>query len=83
MKILYFAWMRQRIGTAAEDIACPAGVETVDGLIDWLVEQGDGYRTAFQKREAIRAAVNQEYVPFDHPVADGDEIAFFPPVTGG
>lgn len=83
MKILYFAWMRQRIGTAAEDIACPSGVETVDALIDWLVDQGEGYRTAFRKREAIRAAVNQEYVPFDHPVADGDEIAFFPPVTGG
>lgn len=83
MKILYFAWMRQRIGTASEQIDRPDGVETVDGLIDWLIARGEGYGKAFEKRDVIRAAVNQEYVRFDHPVADGDEIAFFPPVTGG
>tara|TARA_A100001037_G_scaffold306655_1_gene353701 strand:+ start:1102 stop:1353 length:252 start_codon:yes stop_codon:yes gene_type:complete len=83
MKILYFAWMRQRIGQSAEELDRPEGVDTVDGLIDWLVDQGDGYRAAFDKREAIRAAVNMEYVPFDHPLSDGDEVAFFPPVTGG
>ena len=83
MKILYFAWMRQRIGLATEDIALPDGVATVDELIDWLVARGDGYAQAFVKRDAIRAAVNQDYVPFNHPVSDGDEIAFFPPVTGG
>lgn len=83
MKILYFAWMRQRIGTSAETIEPPAGVATVDGLIDWLIDRGDGYAAAFEKRDVIRAAVNQDYVAFDHPLADGDEIAFFPPVTGG
>ncbi|MBO21355.1 MAG: molybdopterin converting factor subunit 1 [Rhodospirillaceae bacterium] len=83
MKILYFAWMRQRIGLATEDIEKPAEVGSVDELIDWLIGRGDGYADAFVKREVIRAAVNQEYVPFDHAVADSDEIAFFPPVTGG
>lgn len=83
MKILYFAWMRQRIGVSQEEIALPDTVQTVDGLVDWLETRGDGYREAFIKRDVIRAAVNQEYVRFDHPVGDGDEIAFFPPVTGG
>ena len=83
MKILYFAWMRQRIGTSSEEIDLPANVATVDELIDRLIAKGDGYRDAFVKREVIRAAVNQDYVKFDHPVADNDEIAFFPPVTGG
>ncbi|MDE0781288.1 MAG: molybdopterin converting factor subunit 1 [Alphaproteobacteria bacterium] len=83
MKILYFAWMRQRIGASSEDIDLPDSVNTVDGLVDWLISRGDGYAQAFAKRGVIRAAVNQEYVQFDHAVANGDEIAFFPPVTGG
>ena len=83
MKILYFAWMRQRIGMSTETVDLPADVATVDDLIDWLIGRGDGYGTAFEKRDVIRAAVNQDYVPFDHPVTDTDEIAFFPPVTGG
>ena len=83
MKILYFAWMRQRTGISAETVELPAGVATVDGLIDWLIGRGDGYASAFERRDVIRAAVNQDYVPFDHPVTDADEIAFFPPVTGG
>jgi sulfur-carrier protein len=83
MKILYFAWMRQRIGLSTETVELPTDVVTVDGLIDWLIARGDGYGAAFEKRDVIRAAVNQDYVPFDHPVADTDEIAFFPPVTGG
>ena len=83
MKILYFAWMRQRIGTSTEDITCPDGVTTVGDLVDWLIARDDGYAKAFEKREVIRAAVNQEYVQFTHPLADNDEVAFFPPVTGG
>ncbi|MBT5572543.1 MAG: molybdopterin converting factor subunit 1 [Alphaproteobacteria bacterium] len=83
MKILYFAWMRQRIGASNEDMDLPDSVNTVDGLVDWLIARGDGYAQAFAKREVIRAAVNQEYVQFDHAVTNGDEIAFFPPVTGG
>lgn len=84
MKILYFAWLRQRIGTGAEDIARPPGVETVGDLVAHLVkDRSKGYAAAFSEMEAVRSAVNQEYVPLDHPIKDGDEIAFFPPVTGG
>jgi sulfur-carrier protein len=83
MKILYFAWMRQRIGSSAETIDLPGDVNTVNDLVGWLVGRGENYGQAFTKREVIRAAVNQEYVRFDHPVSNDDEIAFFPPVTGG
>lgn len=83
MKILYFAWMRQRIGSSAETVDLPGDVTTVNDLVDWLVGRGENYGQAFAKREVIRAAVNQEYVRFDHPVRNEDEIAFFPPVTGG
>lgn len=83
MKILYFAWMRQRIGSSAETIDLPGDVTTVSDLVDWLVGRGENYGQAFARRDVIRAAVNQEYVRFDHPVSNTDEIAFFPPVTGG
>ena len=83
MKILYFAWMLQRIGSSAETIDLPGDVNTVNDLVDWLVGRGENYGQAFTKREVIRAAVNQEYVRFDHQVSNDDEIAFFPPVTGG
>lgn len=83
MKILYFAWMRQRIGSSAETIDLPGDVTTVSDLVDWLVGRGENYGQAFARRDVIRAAVNQEYVRFDHPVSNADEIAFFPPVTGG
>lgn len=83
MKILYFAWMRQRIGSSAETIDLPGDVTTVSDLVDWLVGRGENYGQAFARRDVIRAAVNQEHVRFDHPVSNADEIAFFPPVTGG
>jgi molybdopterin synthase sulfur carrier subunit len=83
MKLLYFAWLRQRIGHAAEDIAPPPEVKTVRELIAWLKTRGPGYEAALNDLSVVRAAVNQEYVALDHPVKPGDEIAFFPPVTGG
>jgi len=83
MKVKYFAWLRSRTGVASEELALPAGVATVGALVDWLAARGPGYAEAFRERAAVRAAVNHEYVGFDHPVAAGDEVAFFPPVTGG
>ena len=83
MKVLYFAWLRQRIGRGDEDLDLPEGVGTVGDLVEWLKNAGPGYAQAFVELNAIRVAVNQEYVPFTHPIANGDEIAFFPPVTGG
>ena len=83
MKILYFAWVRQKVGVGEEDFAPPANVRTVADLIDALRARGDGYRAAFDDVSRIRAAVNQNHVAFDAPVSADDEVAFFPPVTGG
>lgn len=83
MRILYFAWLRSKIGTGAEEVAPPDGVADVAGLLDWLKGRGDGYGDALADLSLVRVAVNQEYVGPDHPVAAGDEIALFPPVTGG
>ena len=83
MKILYFASLREKIGHAEEDIAVPATVTTVAALIVWLQTRGDHYVRAFADLRGVRVAVNQDHVKFDHPVADDDEVAFFPPVTGG
>jgi sulfur-carrier protein len=81
--LLYFAWLRQKIGHGEETIELPAGVKTVDELIAHLRARGPGYADAFADTRRLRAAVNQEHVGFDAPVGAGDEVAFFPPVTGG
>jgi molybdopterin synthase sulfur carrier subunit len=83
MRILYFAWLRERVGTGAEEVAPPARVKTVGALVDWLKAKGGGHARAFADASLVRVAVNQEYVKLDHPVKAGDEVAFFPPVTGG
>ena len=83
MKLLYFAWLRTKIGTGSEEIELPEGIADVAGLLDWLAGRGDGYADALADLTLVRVAVNQEYVARDHPVAAGDEIALFPPVTGG
>lgn len=83
MKVLYFAWVRTRIGTGAETVRLPDSVTDVAGLVAWLRDRGGGYAEAFADPSLIRVAVNQDYVEDDHPLADGDEVAFFPPVTGG
>lgn len=83
MKILYFAWIRTKVGHAQEDVAPPAEVTTVGGLLDWLAARGPNYAEAFKNRSVVKTAVNQEYVEADHPVKLGDEVALFPPVTGG
>lgn len=83
MEILYFAWVRDRAGVARESLDPPDGVKTVADLVAWLRGRSEGHGAAFADTSLIRAAVNQEHVPFDHPVAPGDEVAFFPPMTGG
>lgn len=83
MKILYFSWVRDKIGAGSEELSPPESVTNVEQLVDWLKEQGKGYQNAFADTTVIRAAVNQEHVKLDHPVSAGDEVAFFPPVTGG
>lgn len=83
MKLLYFAWLRTRTGTGEEEVALPTDVKTVQDLVDWLRRRSPGYSEAFENMKVVRAAVNQSYVQLNHPVSDGDEVAFFPPVTGG
>jgi molybdopterin synthase sulfur carrier subunit len=83
MKLLYFAWLRTRIGKAEERIEPPAGVTTVAALLDWLRSRGPGFAEALKDTRVLRVAVNQQYVGWNHPVRPGDEVALFPPVTGG
>ena len=83
MTLLYFAWVREQIGRDAEEVALPSDVRTVAALLDWLRSRGDGYARALDDLSVIRVAVNQEFAAPDHAVGDGDEIALFPPVTGG
>jgi molybdopterin synthase sulfur carrier subunit len=83
MRLLYFAWIRQRIGRHEETIEKPREVTDVGSLITWLQARGPGYAEALKEPSVVRVAVNQEYVPLKHPVRDGDEVALFPPVTGG
>jgi len=83
MQVLYFGWVKSKIGHGAEDIDLPAGVADVAGLIDWLKARGGGYAEAFANVSVVRAAVNQELTPLDTPIRPGDEVALFPPMTGG
>lgn len=83
MKLLYFAWLKGKVGTAEEEVSPPDSVTTVAALLDWLEGRGPNYAAALARREVVRVAVNQEYAGLDHPVASGDEVALFPPVTGG
>jgi hypothetical protein len=83
MRILYFAWVRQKVGIAEEILVPPAEVQDVAGLVHWLVARSPGHADAFAQPKQIRAAVNQEFAQPESPVAANDEIAFFPPVTGG
>ena len=81
MKLLYFAWLRARIGSAEEEIDLSPGVNDVAGLLDWLRSRGGGYAEALRDLSIVRVAVNQNYVGLEHPVQEGDEVAIFPPVT--
>jgi molybdopterin synthase sulfur carrier subunit len=83
VKLLYFAWLRARVGCAEEEVALPPQVHDVAGLLDWLRGRSDRYAEALANLGLVRVAVNQDYVGLAHPVQEGDEVALFPPVTGG
>ncbi|HVG51928.1 MAG TPA: molybdopterin converting factor subunit 1 [Xanthobacteraceae bacterium] len=83
MKIVYFAWVRERVGKTDEELDVPANVHTVGDLIGWLSERGEEYAYAFENPKVIRAAINRTHVPRDTKIAGAHEIAFFPPMTGG
>ena len=83
MQVLYFGWVKSRIGIGKEELSPPPEVMNVASLIDWLKGRGDRYASAFEDSTALRVAVNQEIAPLDAAIADGDEVAVFPPMTGG
>ncbi|MGI9482287.1 MAG: molybdopterin converting factor subunit 1 [Hyphomicrobiales bacterium] len=83
MKILYFAWVREKVGKPFETVDVPEHVETVAQLIDWLKGRGEEYQFAFEDISAIRAGINQQHQPLDAQIKGATEVAFFPPVTGG
>lgn len=83
LRLLYFAWLRERVGKADEVISLPEEVSTVGELVTWLRGRGPGYAAALANTRTVRCAVNQDFAGPDTPVGAGDEVAFFPPVTGG
>ncbi len=83
MKVLYFAWLKAKTGIAEETIEAPPGTDTVGHLIELLKTRSPGHAAAFETLSVVRVAVNQDYAGLDTLVRPGDEVAFFPPVTGG
>jgi len=83
LKLVYFAWVRERVGKPEEDIDPPANVRTVGELVGWLKQRGDEYAYAFENAKVIRAAIDHTHVKPDAAIAGAREIAFFPPMTGG
>ena len=83
MRLLYFAWLRERIGLPEERVEPPAGTANVSDLVAWLRSRGPGYVAALADTARVRCAVNQVFATPETAIADGDEIAFFPPITGG
>ena len=83
MKVLYFAWVRERVGLAEEMVDPPAEIRTVGDLMGWLAERGETYAHAFETPKVIRAAIDHTHVRSDAMIAGAREIAFFPPMTGG
>lgn len=83
MRLLYFAWVKEKTGIAAEDVSVPGNVSTVAELMTWLKTRGPQFAHAFERSEVIRAAIDQSHARPDAKIAGAREIAFFPPVTGG
>ena len=82
-KLVYFAWVRERIGKAEEELSLPAEVVTVDDLLVHLKGLGEEYEAALQFPDVIRVAIDQEHVEHDEPIGNAREIGLFPPMTGG
>lgn len=83
MKLVYFAWVRERIGKPQEEVDLPAEVETVADLLSWLRTRGEEYEHALQHPKVIRVAIDQEHVEHGEKIAGAREIGLFPPMTGG
>ena len=83
MRVLYFAWLRERLDRGSDDIEPPDSVRTVGDLIGWLSARDEVAAAALQKRHLIKAAIDDRIVPLDSPIAGARQVALFPPMTGG
>ena len=83
MIIKYFSWIKEHVGKSEEQIELPCHINNVNEFINYLIEIDEKYNLIFEKKEIIKIAVNKKYSSFDAKISDNDEIAFFPPVTGG
>lgn len=83
LSIVYFAWVRERIGLDGEDVEHPGDDVTIADLIGWLAGRGGAYADALSDPARLRAAIDQSFAPLDTPLAQAREVAIFPPVTGG
>jgi molybdopterin synthase sulfur carrier subunit len=83
VKILYFAGLREQVGKGSEDLELPEGVATLGALRSHLISRGGAWQTALNESRLVRMAINQDMAQAAAPIKAGDEIAFFPPVTGG
>ncbi|MEP3233122.1 MAG: molybdopterin converting factor subunit 1 [Hyphomicrobiales bacterium] len=82
MKLVYFAWVREQVGLGEETVELPDSVATIADLMAWLATRGDEY-AIFENAHALRAAINHEHVEHAEPIKGANEIAIFPPMTGG
>ncbi len=83
LRVLYFARLREALGVAEENLELPAGIDTAGALVDWLRARGGVWAEQLGPEKAYRTAVNQDLAGPQTPLNDGDEVALFPPVTGG
>ena len=83
VKLVYFAWVRERIGLPEEEVELPPGIATIADLVGWLKGRGEEYDYAFENEGVVRAAIDKVHARPDAPLAGAREIAFFPPMTGG
>lgn len=83
LKLVYFAWVRERVGLAEETVSPPPGTETIAHLVRWLKSRDEGYEAAFANEAIVRAAIDHRHVKPVASIAGAREIAFFPPMTGG
>jgi molybdopterin synthase sulfur carrier subunit len=83
VRLVYFAWVRERVGQSEETVSLPAGIATVADLVRWLKTRGEGYEAAFANETIVRAALDRRHVRPGAPLGEAREIAFFPPMTGG
>jgi molybdopterin synthase sulfur carrier subunit len=83
VKVLYFASLREQVGKGAEEVELPAGAATLGALREFLIARGGAWQSSLGGNKSVRMAVNQDMAPATAVLAAGDEVAFFPPVTGG